>query len=197
MAHKKKLPSTFFNMFVVLTAISTVAALALGYTYTVTKEAREQVKIKRAMDAIKDVLPEFNNNPNEEKYTLDGFAEMEFFPAKKDSQPVGTAVRTYSEKGFGGKIWLMVGFDKDNRLYKIKVLEHKETPGLGNKMEKPRFIDGFAGKDLSVFKLKVKKDGGDVDAITAATITSRAFCDAVERAYQALSQSLSPKGGKP
>jgi electron transport complex protein RnfG len=195
MAHKKKLPSTFFNMFVVLTVISTAAALALGYTYTVTKEAREQVKIKRAMDAIKDVLPEFNNNPNEEKYILDGFAEMEFFPAKKDSQQVGTAVRTYSEKGFGGRIWLMVGFDKDNRLYKIKVLEHKETPGLGNKMEKPRFIDRFAGKDLSVFKLKVKKDGGDVDAITAATISSRAFCDAVERAYRALSRS--PKGGKP
>ena len=194
MAHKKKLPSTFFNMFVVLTAISTAAALALGYTYTVTKEAREQVKIKRAMDAIKEVLPEFNNNPNEEKYTLDGFAEMEFFPAKKDSQLVGTAVRTYSDRGFGGKIWLMVGFDKDNRLYKIKVLEHKETPGLGNKMEKPWFIDRFAGKDLSVFKLKVKKDGGDVDAITAATITSRAFCDAVERAYRALSRS---KGGKP
>ena len=181
-------------MFVVLTAISTAAALALGYTYTITKEAREQVKIKRAMDAIKEVLPEFNNNPNEEKYTLDGFAEMEFFPAKKDSRPVGTAVRTYSEKGFGGRIWLMVGFDKDNRLYKIKVLEHKETPGLGNKMEKPRFIDRFAGKDLSVFKLEVKKDGGDVDAITAATITSRAFCDAVERAYRALSRS---KGGKP
>jgi len=195
MAHKKKLPSTFFNMFIVLTVISIAAALALGYTYTATSEARAQVKIKRAMDAIKDVLPGFNNNPNEEKYTLEGFAEMEFFPAKKDSQPVGTAVRTYSDKGFGGRIWLMVGFDKDNRLYKIKVLEQKETPGLGNKMERPQFIDRFAGKDLSVFKLKVKKDGGDVDAITAATISSRAFCDAVERAYRALSRS--PKGVKP
>ncbi|MGB4293017.1 MAG: FMN-binding protein [Bacteroidales bacterium] len=66
------------------------------------------------------------------------------------------------------------------------MLEQKETPGLGTKMTEPFFKDQFNGKNPANFKLKVKKDGGEVDAITAATITSRAFCDALERAYNTL-----------
>ena len=68
----------------------------------------------------------------------------------------------------------------------ITVLEHKETPGLGTKMTEPLFKNQFIQKNPSEFILKVKKDGGPVDAITAATISSRAFCDAVQRAYNTL-----------
>jgi electron transport complex protein RnfG len=85
----------------------------------------------------------------------------------------------------------MVGFDNHNKIHKTKVLEQKETPGLGTKMKDPKFKKQFEGKDPAAFTLKVKKDGGQVDAISAATITSRAFCDAARRAYQALL-----KGGK-
>jgi electron transport complex protein RnfG len=190
MPDKKKLPSTFLNMVMVLIIISLVSALALGFTYSVTKNAIAQVEVKRTLTALEQVLPEFNNNPNDEKYTLDDsdnkYKDLEIYPAKKDGQPIGTAVKTYSDKGFNERIWLMVGFDNHNKINKISVLKHKETPGLGNKMAEPRFKDQFNGKDPANFKLKVKKDGGDVDAISAATISSRAFCDAAERAYQAL-----------
>ncbi len=70
-------------------------------------------------------------------------------------------------------------------------LDHKETPGLGTKMTEPEFKEQFTGKNPAEFTLKVKKDGGPVDAITAATISSRAFCDAVQRAYNTLQ-----KGGQ-
>ena len=79
----------------------------------------------------------------------------------------------------------MVGLLPDGSINNISVLEHKETPGLGDKMQKSKstWSDQFNGKNPANYKLKVTKDGGDVDAITAATISSRAYCDAVQRAY--------------
>jgi electron transport complex protein RnfG len=114
---------------------------------------------------------------------------LEVYPAKNGEDIVGYAVKSYTNNGFSGHIGFMVGFTPDGSIYNINILEHKETPGLGTKMvpdgtpEKPEFKDQFKGKDPSVFALKVKKDGGPVDAITAATISSRAFCDGVQRAY--------------
>ena len=79
----------------------------------------------------------------------------------------------------------MVGFLPNGCIYNIEVLELKETPGLGTKMTEEKFKGQFKNKNPKNFKLIVKKDNGDVDAITAATISSRAFCDAVQRAYNA------------
>lgn len=188
----KKISSSFSNMVIVLSIISLVSALALAFTYSVTKDAIAQVGIKRTMKALEQVLPSFNNNPDNEKYTVEGdeFKEMLLYPAKKDGKLVGTAIQTYSTKGFAGRVTLMVGFDDKNKIVGITVLKHNETPGLGTRMAE-KFKDQFAGKDPAVYKMKVKKDGGDVDAITAATISSRAFCDATEKAYKALL-----KGGK-
>jgi electron transport complex protein RnfG len=134
------------------------------------------------------VVPEFNNDPNAEMFrmpTMDGDS-LEIYPAKVDDNTVGYAVNTYTDKGFGGKISLMAGFKPDGTIFNIAVLEHKETPGLGTKMSEPSFKDQFMEKNPSDFLLIVKNDGGPVDAITAATISSRAFCDAVQRAYGTL-----------
>ncbi len=184
----KKLPSTFANMVIVLTLISVISALALAFTYSATKGAIAQVGVKRTLKALQDVLPEFNNDPTKEKYTVEEpeFKDMELYPARKDDQLVGTAVQTFSDNGFGGRIMLMVGFDDAAKIRNISVLNQTETPGLGNKMVEPSFKDQLNGKDPSVFKMKVRKDGGEVDAISAATISSRAFCDAADRAYRAL-----------
>ncbi|MCK4763624.1 MAG: RnfABCDGE type electron transport complex subunit G [Candidatus Aminicenantes bacterium] len=186
MSSKKKLPSTFFNMVLVLTTVAVLSALALSFTYSGTKEARAMVEVKRTLKALQEVLPAFDNDPDSEKYNLESDADLLLYPAKKEGQPAGTAVKTYSDKGFTERIWLMVGFDKDNKIYKTWVLKQRETPGLGTKMKEPKFRNQFSGKDPAAFNLKVKKDGGQVDAITAATISSRAFCDAVDRAYRAL-----------
>jgi electron transport complex protein RnfG len=95
----------------------------------------------------------------------------------------GAAVKT-SEGGFGGKIDMMVGFAADGTIKGTSVLSHAETPGLGANMT-GKFKDQFVDKNPADFRLIVTKDGGDVDAITAATITSRAFSKAVDKAYQA------------
>jgi electron transport complex protein RnfG len=80
----------------------------------------------------------------------------------------------------------MAGFNTDGSVYNITVLQHQETPGLGSKMDEPTFKDQFKNINPTKIILKVKKDGGQIDAITAATISSRAFCDAVQRAYNTL-----------
>ena len=109
--------------------------------------------------------------------------EIPFYLAyDADNNFIGAAVETFTNKGFSGNISLMVGILADGTLKNISVLQHAETPGLGSKMTEPTFKDQFNGKKADSFNIKVKKDGGDVDAITAATISSRAFCDAVNRA---------------
>jgi electron transport complex protein RnfG len=144
--------------------------------------------LNKKLAAIKQVVPEFNNNPNDEMYRLptgEGDS-LDVYPAKNDGKLVGYAVNTYTKKGFSGNISLMAGFKPDGTIVNITVLEQKETPGLGTKMTESQFKDQFNNKNPSLFNLKVKKDGGPVDAITAATISSRAFCDAVQRAYNTL-----------
>ncbi len=185
MASKRE--SNFLNMVITLTIVSAIAALALGSVYTVTKEPIALAKKKKLEAAIKTVLPEFDTLQTEKIALGDGEDSLIFYIASKDKKIIGTAVKTYTMKGFSGKIELMVGFLQDGTINNTAVVAHKETPGLGDKMDikKSKFPIQFEGKNPSNYKLKVTKDGGDVDAITAATITSRAFCDAVDRAYEA------------
>ena len=183
-----KTESTFKNMVLSLTLISLVASACLGFAYELTKKPIEMSVLNKKLDAIKQVVPGFNNDPNAEMYRLptgDGDS-LEIYPAKKDSVIIGYAVNTYTKKGFSGNISMMAGFRADGTIINITVLDQKETPGLGTKMTEPKFKDQFNDKNPSEFILKVKKDGGQVDAITAATISSRAFCDAVQRAYNTL-----------
>ena len=185
---EKKLQSNLRNMLLVLTTISAVSALALAFTYTKTKDAIALVQAQKKLMAIQNVAPGFDNNPDQEKYTVKNFEGIELYPAKQEGRLKGIAVKTFSSAGYGGDIWLMVGFDHQGIIYDIAVLKHQETPGLGSKMEAAKFKNQFKGQSPASFKLLVKKDGGDVDAITAATITSRAFCSAVGKAYEAYSQ---------
>lgn len=184
MASKKE--STFVSMVLTLLIVTFVASASLGYLYELTKGPIEASKLAKQNNAIKQVVPEFDNEPGEESYTIDADGgTLEFFPAKKNGELVGTAVSTFTNNGFSGNIKIMVGLLPDGTIHNISVLEHKETPGLGDKMQKNKsdWSIQFNGKNPANFQLKVTKDGGDVDAITASTISSRAFCDAVERAY--------------
>ena len=183
-----KTESTFRNMALSLTLIALVSSALLGFVNEFTREPIALSNLNKKLNAIRQVVPEFTNNPNDEMYMLptgEGDS-LEIYPAKKDNVIVGYAVNTYTSRGFSGNISLMAGFKPDGTIINISVLEHKETPGLGTKMTEPGFKDQFIDKNPSEFELKVKKDGGPVDAITAATISSRAFCDAVQRAYNTL-----------
>lgn len=183
-----KKESTLINMLVALFVVTFGASTALGFIYQITKEPIAAAKLARKLDAIQNVLPEFTNNPNSETYKMpiDGDT-LRFYPAKKDNELVGTAVETFTNQGFSGEIKIMVGLLPDGAIYNVAVLEHKETPGLGDKMERKKsdWSTQFEGKNPKDFNISVKKDGGDIDAITASTISSRAFCEAVNRAYNA------------
>ena len=185
--------TSFKKMILALTLVSLIASASLGLVYALTRDAISQSQKLIKQNAIKTVLPDFDNDPLEkvEKISVDGDT-LYFYSAQKNGKSIGTAVETFTNKGFSGKFKLMVSFTPDGKIYNVSVLEHRETPGLGDKIEKEKSLDKstgkswssqFEGKNPGEFRLKVKKDGGDVDAITAATISSRAYCDAIQRAY--------------
>jgi electron transport complex protein RnfG len=184
-----KIESSFKNMVIVLFLVSFVSSATLGFVYELTKEPIAQAKLKKELEAISAVVPQFDNDPYSEMYkvaTAEGDS-LEFYPAKKGGELVGIAVKTFTNEGFSGEIKIMVGFNSEGAIHNISVLEHKETPGLGDKMDKAKseWSTQFNGVNPETTNIAVTKDGGEIDAITAATISSRAFVDAVQRAHDA------------
>lgn len=182
--------STFVNMLLTLFVITAVAGFSLAGIYNMTKEPIERAKLAKKVAALNNVLPGFDTVISQE-INLPGMAiPLVFNFALKDGDTVGIAIETYTMNGFSGLIRAMVGFKPDGTIIDIVHLEHKETPGLGDKIDKKKstWSNQFRDKHPDTFTLKVEKDGGDVDAITAATITSRAYTDAIQRAYSALKQ---------
>jgi len=191
-----KKETSIFQLILSLTGIAIVASVLLAAVYVITKEPIEKIKIEKNNAAKIAVLPGFNA----ETGTL---TEMNIFCeelndslmitfAEIDHQLFGAAVATYTNKAFNGRFDIMVGFDSEGNVLNTEVLGHHETPGLGDKIDKKKdkFSTKIVGKNPNANPLVVKKDGGDVDAITAATISSRAFCDAVNNASKVFQTAL-------
>ncbi|MDX9933264.1 MAG: RnfABCDGE type electron transport complex subunit G [Bacteroidales bacterium] len=183
MAKKK---NSLFNMTSTLFIISAVAAFALAGVYSLTKGPIEQSEKKKIETAIKEVIPEFETLVQGQVKCADSDDSLTVYYGVKGTDTTGIAVESFTKNGFSGLITMMVGFLPDGTINNTKVLTHAETPGLGTKMMEDKFKNQFMQKNPSSYQLAVKKDGGDVDAITASTITSRAFCDAVSRAHQSI-----------
>jgi electron transport complex protein RnfG len=173
-------------MVLVLGGISLVASAGVGYVYRITKAPIEAAAEANKKAALGEVLPAFDATAPTE-LTLDEIPVV-VYTATQGGQTVGYAVETATRQGFSGEFSLMVGFTPEGKVFGVKVLEHAETPGLGDKMTKPGnpLFASFEGRNPSEMTLAVKKDGGDVDALTAATITSKAYVDAVSRAFNAM-----------
>ncbi len=191
-----KKESTFLSMVATLFVVTLVAAGLLGSVFALTKEPIRLAELKKKNEAIQVVVPGFDNEPSQEveRIFMDGDS-IYLYTARLGEELLGTAVETFTNIGFSGEFKLMVGFAPDGSIIDIAVIKHAETPGLGDKMEKGKsdFSVQFMGKHPDSFKLAVKKDRGDVDAITASTITSRAYCDAVTRAHAAFMESQKNK----
>jgi electron transport complex protein RnfG len=191
-----KLQSSFRNMFLSLSAICLTVAVLLSQVNKITARPIADARAMKLQNAIREVVPPFDNDPVAEAYLMpDGSGDsLLVYPAKSGDELVGFALNSYSDNGFSGTIRIMVGFDMEHKIVNYAVLQHAETPGLGSKMiewfkDSTKPEQSIVGRDLSQGALSVTKDGGDVDAITASTITSRAFMEAVNRAYSAYSES--------
>lgn len=207
----KKLQSNIVNMAVVLTVISVVSAGLLAWVNNITSGPVAAINEKTVSDGVKNVVLgdrdiEFNVAPAQEK---NGFVFHRVTDAS--GNVLGTAVESTDPNGFGGSLKIMVGFDPEGEILGYQVLEHSETPGLGAQAdawfrqasggeveEQSAFADVFLGTPAKAGNhniigmnpgddlMWVSKDGGEVDAITASTITSKAFLRAVNAAYKSL-----------
>lgn len=208
-----KLSSSYKNMLLSLFFICLIAAGLLAKLNDMTKDSIAEAQALKLEEAIKEVVPAFDNNPVEESFTMstDEGDSLLVYPAKENGEIVGFAVNSFSDNGFSGNIKILVGFDVQNNVVNYAVLSHAETPGLGSEMiswfkpqvQKLSFIEklfrfemkraeaksSIIGKNPDTTKFAVSKDGGDIDAISASTITSRAFLEAVNKAYSAYKNS--------
>ncbi len=206
----KKLQSNILNMALVLTVIAVVAAGALAWVNNLTRGPIEEINNLAIENGIKSVIL----GDRDIRFTVDNPVEQDGFVFHSvndmNGNLLGTAVESTDKNGFGGALKVMVGFDPEGKILGYTVLEHSETPGLGARADdwfrqasaeveeqsgvtdvligapgKPgnhNIIGMNPGDDMMI----VSKDGGDVDAITASTITSKAFLRAVNAAYKAL-----------
>ena len=182
--------STLFNMVAILFCITLIASAGVGLVNMITIEPIAQAKQKAVDDAILAVLPTFDEKSATD-FEIDDMP-IKVYTATAEGQTVGYAVESMTKKGFNGVVKLMVGFAPSGEVLNVNVIQQAETPGLGTKMcdEGNPLISSIKGQNLETKKLvngqlAVTKDGGDVDALTAATISSRAYVDAVNRAYMA------------
>ncbi len=204
--------SLYLKMLITLSLITFISTALLVGVDRLTYNTIAEVNLKKEITALQEVLPKFDSNPmdNKIKVSVDNDTLI-LYPVYLQSNLVGVAVKTFTKAGFGGRIEIMVGFTAEGTIYNTSVISHKETPGLGDKIDQkkhkfstvfnginPKYRNSSAnnkndedfavsgatvGKQEGLEKITLKKDGGDIDAITASTISSRAFCDAVQRAY--------------
>lgn len=188
----KKLESSLKNMIVVLVVVAVVTGGLLAWINHITSGPIAEQNEKTLADGIKAVMGagdiKVTASDNVSK-NFDGKTLTFVIHRVSDAagRPLGAAVES-TTGGFGGDLKVLVGFSADGRLLGYTILQSAETPGLGAKADKWFQKGGkgdVIGRRMDVSKpLTVSKDGGDVDAITASTITSRAFLKAVNQAYQ-------------
>ncbi len=175
------------RLIVVLTSLCIVSAIALAKIYDLTKGPIAHQKRLEVLRAIKTVLPAHDNEPDRDRVKLSIGVDKrgeemqgEFYRGRKEGRLIGIAFKITSREGYGGDIQVMVGLLPNGMINGVEVLSHLETPGLGAKIGEAKFKDRFKNRNLSNTAWAVKKDGGDIDGITGATISSRAVIKAVK-----------------
>lgn len=177
--------SNLVNMAVCLLVTCLVCSAILAGVYAVTAAPIAETNAKLLRASIGAVLPEGGELSDAQSLTVGG-QPSEYYTLTEDGSVKAYAVKS-TVVGFGGPLTLMVGLTPEGVVYNTSVLSHQETPGLGAKCNTDeKFMAQWKGFDTAQKILKVKKDGGDVDAITASTITSRAYATAIQNALDAI-----------
>ena len=171
-----------FKLTIVLTIICSLAATALALVYTITKEPIAFQQRLKKLKAIKAVQPDYDNEPDQDfvdlKIDESSDALTRFYKTKKGETPTGV-VFMVSAVGYGGTIDLMVGLNPEGTITGVQVLRHTETPGLGAKITEDKFLHQFTAKNVQNTNWTLKKEGGDIDQVSGATISPQAVVKAL------------------
>ncbi len=164
----------FFKMVVVLTSICLISAVSLAYVYSVTKPRIDKQIEKDLLDSLKKIHPSATR--------FEETKPMLRWNAYKDNEIIGSIIKT-TATGYGGNIQILFGMDNNKNINNVIIIEQNETPGLGTKIMEKKFLNQYTGKKQN--EVSLKKDdaqNGQIDAITAATISSRAVTNAIRNA---------------
>lgn len=181
----------FLRLVIALTLIAAISGAILATVEKMTREPIAEQRRLQMVKALSAVLPEFDNSPDQDSVTLTIGSDRQgnprpitFYRGRQEQQLVGTAFQVIAPDGYSGNIAIMIGVRPDQTLHAIEILTHAETPGLGDKIVEPWYKQMFADKSLSNSDWRVKKDGGEFDQLTGATISARAVVNAVQRGLE-------------
>ncbi len=223
MSAPKKINIVYLGFF--LCIICAVATAVMAFVSKATSAPIAAAKEKKVFSGLKTVLPEFNNELVKTKITVKSAsgADVDFYVAKKDGKVVGYAAQAKVGTGYGGTVEGLIGFSPEGKITNYVISSHNETPGLGtkatnrtetktifnlcekkedNKLPANPTLDQYIGHsaaqgDTWKTPWKLKKDGGDADHVTGATISSNAVCGIAWEAASAFEKNKAViKGGK-
>lgn len=179
------------RLVLVLTVITAGAGLILSLVEGVTRAPIARQHRLETLKALRSVLPPMDNEPDKDTVTLvtgtdrKGRKETRtFYRGRRGKVLTGVAFKVVGTQGYGGDIVIMVGVRPDGTVNGIEILSQSETPGLGARITEPKFRNQFRGKNLRNATWKVKKDGGDFDQLTGATISPRAVVKAIREGLE-------------
>jgi len=174
------------RLVVVLTLVCVVAAIALARVYDFTKEPIAMQRRLAKLRAVEAVLPEHENQPDQNTVDVglgDGDTRTVYLGLSEE-RVNGLAFEVTNSEGYGGEIVAMLGLDPNGTIFGVEIVRLAETPGLGAKIANPEFRSQFKGKSLTNTNFMLKKDGGDLDQITGATISPRAIVKGIKEGLE-------------
>ena len=180
-----KLDKEQLHMIFALFVVAAIAAILLGFTDILTRAPIAAAQKAALHSALQQVLPAHKNDPQADMIRIARADQtVQIYPARSgNGDLVGLAWEVVAPDGYSGSIRILVGVRPDGAVHAIRITAHKETPGLGDGIVKnSSWLASFVHQSLDSIRWKVKKDGGDFDQFTGATITPRAVVKAVKGA---------------
>lgn len=176
---------SYFKSVLTITIITITAGVMLALSHNATKDKIAYQERQEVLNALKAVLPLHNNEPDKDIILKDG---LKVFVGKKDGEITGYAVNVIETSGYGGAISVLTGVDKKGLITGVAIIYHTETPGLGDKIEDKEFLRSFEGLKISD-RIAVKKDGGNIEQFSGATISPRAVAKAVNSSLKVINKA--------
>jgi electron transport complex protein RnfG len=176
-----------------LTAFAALAGVVLGLAWDSTRERIADNEARRVLAELAAILPPalHDNEPHRDMLVLEkpGDERRQVWRARLDGKPTAAVLTSLAPDGYSGQIRLLVALTIDGHILGVRVASHSETPGIGDVIEagKSPWIRSFDGRSLEQpdeSRWRLRKDGGDIDAISGATVSSRAVVAATRRAMQ-------------